>query len=130
MIDFLFVNFLFEKELHYFLSLVFGCHKDRLLIIDLENFNNSASELNVDELDCLCVFAEVKGDAKQIIQLYRYSQSNDVLLDRVRAVAKDVKVGCYIFLNFFEDWLFIDFDGNEKVVSRKCSDEDDCYLFQ
>lgn len=130
MIDILLVHQLSLSQIKSFLSMIFNCASDRILIFSIEEFNSLSEGLNDSSFDCLCVCSPVTGDVAQLLQLYRYKVSDLEAMKRTVEIALKVRVPCYVPSDSFDGWILAgDSDAPRRAQQIEC-DADDCYLFK
>jgi len=117
------------RQISSFLAKVFECSTDKIKIYSLDEFNRLNKELDTYELDCICVFSFVQGDASQLLQLYRYKMSDSNVIQRIIGIALKNKIHLYMPNGPSDDWIYIG-DTGSKHVRRMASDTDDCFYFR
>ncbi|MDQ1816069.1 hypothetical protein RBA41_22485 [Massilia sp. CCM 9210] len=83
MIDFLLGYPHSSLEIKNFLSQIFDCSIERIEVFDIDEFNSLTEELDDFALDCVCVCIPVKGDASQMLQVYKYKLADSVVVGRI-----------------------------------------------
>ncbi|NHZ42496.1 hypothetical protein [Massilia aquatica] len=129
MIDFLLKFHCSFFELKEFLSKIFDCSSEKILIFDIDEFNSLVEELNDSEIVCICVVVEVRGDASQLLQLYRCPLPTSVISGKIISYAQKNKVQCYIPSDSVDTWIYVDTDAL-KFVRQIESEEEDIFSFK
>ena len=129
MIDFLLKYDLSPACLSEFVAHLCECSPNQVVVIDLDSFCDLREEVQED-INCLCVYCKVKGDASMLIQLYRYFFDDDLLLKRLLETAPSYRVTCYVPIDNFNEWLLIEGDGPPVRVRQIESESDDFFAFE
>lgn len=130
MIDLLLVDQHSSSQLSDFLSEIFDCVINRIRIFEIDKFNSLTEELDVSTLDCVCAYSLVRGDASQLLQLYRYRITDSDVIRRTIDVALKNSIRCYIPHDSLDSWIYVGEDDTPKHVRQIECDQGDCFLFQ
>lgn len=123
MTDFLFKKKLSKEEIYYFLREVFKNNGGEIKVLHIDEFNDINSNVDVDDLHCLCVYSEIFGNASLLIQLYRYSMDENVLLHKIVDAATKLSVACYVPIDDFDGWAFVG-ESTKPIKGKQIESED------
>ncbi|WP_426318428.1 hypothetical protein [Pseudoduganella sp. R-43] len=129
MIDLLLAEACTPDQLSLHLSRVFECSIERIKIFSIDEFNGLTEELDGSMLDCVCVHSRVLGDAAQLLQLYRYTVPNSDVVDRIIEIAIEQKFRCFIPVDQWDEWIYVNGQGEVTRVNQLEQDEEDCFRF-
>jgi len=130
MMDFLLADKLSRTQIGEFVSKILDYPVNRIKVLELSEFRSKVTKLNESEMDCLCLFSPIRGDASQLVQLYRYEITDDEVFNRIVETATKEKVRCYIAYDDFYDWIYAGEGDSPRHVSEIPSDEDDYISFR
>ncbi|WP_426305834.1 hypothetical protein ACN9MJ_00440 [Acidovorax facilis] len=130
MMDILLVQQHSVSQIQNLLSAIFECPVERVKIFDADAFNALNEELDELLFDCICVIFPVRGDAAQLLQLYRYKlDESDVLRKSIEIALRD-KIHCYIPNESMDGWIYVRDGETPKQVQSIESDEQDYFSFK
>lgn len=127
MIDFLIKNKLSYSELLIFLSNIFECSIKNIALITEEALNDIDYKINTQDILCLCVYIDVCGDASTMLQIYRSKINDGELFEKISSTAKNSKIPCYIPIDSFDNWLYID-ENSESHSARQIPHENQSFF--
>ena len=128
--DFLVKYDLSPRETLDLISKILECSHEDISFLHLDVFNELIEDPSKEKTTYLCVFFDVQGDASKILQIYRANLDTDELTRRTVASAQQLNISCYIPIDDFDKWLYIDKDKNVKYVKQiECNDEN-FYFFK
>ena len=128
--DFLLVHQHSISQIQLFLAEVFDCLSERIRIFSVEEINSLNEELDDSSLDCVCILSSVRGDASQLLQLYRYKIGGPDALTRIVDIALKNRISCYVPSNSLDGWIYVSDDFAQRRVHQITCDEEDCFLFE
>lgn len=130
MIDFLVKHRISNDQIMKLLSMIFDTERNNILILPLQNFS-SINNMTLLNNKCLCMTIDVRGDAAMMLQLYRYSADDDLVIKKVIHVFSKEKIACYIPKDNFTRWYFVDEFGKIHIVREinENEDEENLYYF-
>lgn len=128
MIDFFFKKNISTDEIIYFLSLVFECEREDILLFEIKEFNEFGYQNIDNNIVCLGVFSEVHGDASLMINIYRYIEDPAVVLKKIVNFSTKERIACYTPVDDFDGWLL---SGEEECSIRgvEIESEDSGFFF-
>lgn len=127
MMDILIKNNLSEDELLDFLTLVFSVEAGKIMIVPTVDFSGMEI-IDFSGIDCVCVYESIGGDASKLLQLYRYTLSDDELICRLQVACRFGKMACYVPRDSFDNWYLM--DGGESMKNvRQVESEEGFFLF-
>lgn len=130
MIDFLIKNKLSYSELLNFLLKIFECGHQNIALITEELLNNVNHKIYTTDIFCLCVQIDVCGDASTMLQIYRSKINEEELFNKISRVAKFLKIACYIPIDSFDKWLYIDNDSESHYVRQISYENQNFFQFE
>lgn len=130
MIDILLGDACSPDELKLVMSRVFECSIEHIKVYGIDEFNSLAEELDGSKLACICVHSPVVGDASLLLQLYRYEIPNSEVVERIIKIAIQEKVRCFIPVDQWDGWIYVNDQGVLIPVTQLDQDEEDCFRFQ
>ena len=128
MIDFLVEKRMSKGEIRQFLSSVFQTDYTKIIVVTLEEFNE-IGEIYSSNIDCLCVFSNVHGNASLLLQLYRYTINIELAMKQIINVCVKEGITCYLPKNSLNEWICVDKGGHITNVKQIDEERDDVYLF-
>lgn len=129
MMDFLLKNKIEKNYLIFFISKALGIDVSKICIISSEEFY-STQYIDTSIFQCLCVFSFVTGDVKMLIQLFKIKKTNKMIEKKLIREAINLKIECYIPYNEFDEWIYINKDGDLKIIKELVSSIENEYLFE
>lgn len=130
MIDLLLSEVFTPDQIKLELSRVFNCLTERIKVFSIDEFNSLAEELDGSALECVCVYSSVFGEASQLLQLYRYEIPNSEVVERLVQVAIEQKIRCFIPVDQWDGWIYVNEQGEMIRVNQIEEDREDCFRFQ
>jgi hypothetical protein len=118
------------SQIQNFLSAIFECPIERVKIFDADAFNSLNEELDELLFDCICVIFPVRGDAAQLLQLYRYKLGDSDVLRKSIEMALHNKIHCYIPNESANGWIYVGDSDTPKQAQSIESDEQDYFSFK
>lgn len=130
MMDLLLVHECSFTKIGELLSDVFICEKERIRVFGIDEFNSLTEELDESTLDCVCVSTPMRGDASQLLQLYRYKVVDSVAYERIVEVMTKKRIRCFIPSDTFDGWNYVGDGGEFRIAHQLECDEENCVLFE
>lgn len=124
MINFLFKNYLSIEEIKHFLLQVFNSSEGKIVIVGIEEFNDINSKIEANNLSCLCVYSKIFGDASLLIQLYRYSIKENILIEEIIKTSIKLSIACYVPIDDFDGWILLG-EQPDKIKGKQIQPEKD-----
>lgn len=129
MIDIVFSKEFSNSEIIDFFSKVFICTSRKIKVLNAEIFYSLNVVLDTSDIECLCVYSRISGDASLLLQLFNYKISNEEVFSRVFDVASARGVDCYIPYDNFDNWIHINTKGLVNYVKQVESNDSDFFYF-
>lgn len=128
MIDFLLGDKIPFGEVASLLSRTLNISLDEVLVVS-DTEMNAAREGAYSSIGCLCVYSYISGDAKILLQIYRYDMPDEDFLERLVLECRRSRTKVYVPIGIYDDWLHVNGEGEVRTVRQVESNYESCFRF-